>query len=182
MQMRRTILRLIILKLTGFCLIGTCWAQDKVETFAQAIARAEGFNIAHSIPNRYHNPGDLKVMARGEKYPGQVGIGKAQHVIFRNDAAGWAALYHQIDKALAGESKWYRQDMTLTQVAKKYAANYRLWAKNVAHNLGVTPDTTLQEYFGLAPRVTYERLDLRARNRAPLSRMFEMSLVLPCIL
>jgi hypothetical protein len=70
----------------------------------------------------------------------------------RNAAAGWAALYHQIDKAISGESKWYRQDMTLYDVGKKYAANSRLWARNVARNLGVAPSTTLQEYFELAPK------------------------------
>ena len=90
-----------------------CNAQDKVEKFAHAIALTEGFDVRGSIPNRYHNPGDLKIMARGQTYPGQVGIGKAQHVIFRNDAAGYAALYHEIDKILSGESRWYRQEMTL---------------------------------------------------------------------
>jgi hypothetical protein len=138
-------------------LIGTlCNAQDKVEQFAHAIARIEGFYQHGTIPNRYHNPGDLKVMARGEKYPGQVGIGKAEHVIFRNDAAGYAALYHQIDKILSGESKFYTQEMTLLQVGKFYAKNSRLWAKNLAHNLGVSPSTTLEEYFELAPRVKIE--------------------------
>lgn len=127
---------------------------SKVESFACAVAKAEGWSTPGTIPYRYRNPGDLKVR-RGERYPGQVGIGKANHVIFRSDAAGWAALYHQIDKALAGESKFYQQDMTLAQVAKKYAANSRLWARNVAHNLGVTPDTTLQEYFDLAPTVRF---------------------------
>ena len=161
--MKRTLLRLLILKLVGFCLVGTCGAQ-KVESFAQAIARAEGFYQRGTIPARFHNPGDLKAR-RGEQYPGQVRIGKGGHVVFRNDAAGWAALYHQINKALAGESKFYQQDMTLARVAKRYAANSRLWAKNVAHNLGVTPSTTLEEFFELPPRVTY---DMRAFNRAPV--------------
>ena len=152
MRMTRTLLRLVILKLVGFCMVGTCWAQDRVDLFAHAIARAEGFYTYRSIPNRYHNPGDLKVR-RGERYPGQIGIGKANHVIFKSDAAGWAALDHQIAKALIGESRYYRQDMTLNQVAKWYAGNWQRWAKNVARNLGVTPSTTLEEYFELAPKV-----------------------------
>ena len=131
----------------------TCNAQDKVEKFAHAIALTEGFDVRGSIPNRYHNPGDLKIMARGQKYPGQVGIGKAQHVIFRNDAAGYAALYHEIDKILSGESHWYSQEMTLQQMGKFYAQNSRIWAKNLAHNLGVPPSTTLEEYFDLPPRI-----------------------------
>jgi hypothetical protein len=58
--------------------------------------------------------------------------------------------------------------MTLAQVAKKYAANSRIWAKNVAHNLGVTPSTTLQEYFELAPEMRLYGFDMRASNRAPV--------------
>jgi hypothetical protein len=123
------------------------FAQDRVETFAHAIARTEGFYIKGTIPNRYHNPGDLKIMERGQKYPGQIGVGKAQHVIFRNDAAGYAALYHQIDKILTGESKLYTKNMTLLQMGKLYAQNSRLWAKNLAHNLGVPVTTTLKEFF-----------------------------------
>lgn len=128
-------------------------AQDKVETFAHAVAMTEGFYVKGSLPNKYHNPGDLKIMARGQKYMGQVGIGKADHAIFRNNAAGYAALYHQIDKMLEGESKFYRQEMTLYQVGKLYAVNSRLWARNLAKNLGVSPSITLEEYFDLPPRV-----------------------------
>lgn len=165
--MKRTLLRLLVFKLAGLCMVGTCWAQEhSVLQFAHAIAQAEGYYRAGTIPNRCSNPGDLKV--RGERYPGQVGVCKGGHVRFRNAAAGWAALYHQIDKALAGDSKFYRQDMTLAQVAKKYAANSRLWARNVARNLGVTPSTTLEEYFDLPPNV-------RTPARAPLPRMWEMS-------
>lgn len=146
-------IRSVILLMT-LLLIGTlCKAQDKVEQFAHAIARTEGFYTKRTIPNRYHNPGDLKIMARGEKYAGQVGIGKAKHVIFRNDAVGYAALYHQIDKMLSGDSKFYTQEMTLLQIGKLYAKNSRLWAKNLAKNLGVSPNTTLEEYFELPPRV-----------------------------
>jgi hypothetical protein len=140
---------LMVLSLTGI----RCKAQDKIETFAHGIAMTEGFYIKRTIPNRYHNPGDLKIMARGEKYPGQVGVGKADHVIFRNSAAGYSALYHQIDKMISGESKFYTQEMTLLQVGKLYAKNSRLWAKNLAKNLGVKPSTTLEEYFELPPRV-----------------------------
>jgi hypothetical protein len=133
-----------------------CTAQTKVEKFAHAIALTEGWTVRGSIPNRYHNPGDLKIMERGQHYPGEVGVGKANHVRFRNDAAGFAALYHQIDKMLTGESKFYRQEMTLQQVGKLYAQNSRRWSTNLAKYLGVPPSTTLEEYFELPPRVTIE--------------------------
>jgi hypothetical protein len=146
---------LIVTLLMVGSLIGTrCSAQqDKIEAFAHGIAMTEGYFLKGTLPNRYHNPGDLKYMAKGEKYPGQVGIGKGGHIIFRNSAAGYSALYRQIDKMLTGESKYYKQEMTILQVGKLYAQNYRLWAKNLAKNLGVKPSTTLEEYFELPPRV-----------------------------
>jgi len=133
-------------------------SQDKVEAFAHAIARTEGYYVKGTIPNRLSNPGDLTVMIHGEKYPGQVGTykrGGLIYVKFRNSAAGYAALYHQIDKMLIGESKFYKQEMTLLQVGKLYAVNSRLWAKNLSRNLGVSPNTTLEEYFELPPRVKF---------------------------
>ena len=117
---------------------------SNVERFAHAIARAEGFYRRGTIPNRYHNCGDLKSV-RGFTYPGQVGIGKGRHVIFANDTAGWNALYHQIGKMISGESRHYSPQMTINQIARFYAGNWRRWAHNVSHNLGVPSTTTLAE-------------------------------------
>lgn len=126
------------------------FAQDKVDIFAQAIARAEGYYTKGTIPNRCKNPGDIRIV-EGYRFPGQVGLCRGGHIRFRTDADGWAALRHQIEKALSGESHFYTPDMTLRQVAKKYAADYRNWLKNVCHNLGdVPPSTTLREYFDLS--------------------------------
>jgi hypothetical protein len=141
--------KFLILKLVSLCLIGTCVGQSsKVEDFARAIAHAEGFYTPGTIPNRYRNPGDLKFVS--VKYPGQIGVGKAGHVIFRSEAAGWAALYHQIDKAMNGESQFYNPAMTFRQVAKKYAGNWRVWCSNVTSALGVSADDTLYDYFNLS--------------------------------
>lgn len=191
--MTRTILKLFILKLVGFCFIGTCRAQDKVITFAHAIAHAEGFGVPHAIPTRYHNPGNLRVLANGVKFPGQVGQGKLRYAIFKNDAAGWAALYHQVAKVLIGESHYYRQEMTFRQLAKTYAEVYTPWLKNVTHALGVTPGTTLAEYFELAPRVEFPSalggsnddnygIAVWAPTRAPMPRLWEMPRLPACIL
>jgi hypothetical protein len=116
----------------------------KIERFAHAIAKAEGFYRKGTIPNRYHNCGDLKAV-RGFTYPGQVGVGKGRHVIFANDQAGWNALYHQISKMVSGNSKHYSPQMTINQIARFYAGNWRQWAKNVSHNLGIPATTTLAE-------------------------------------
>jgi hypothetical protein len=116
-----------------------------VQRLAEAIAWAEGYGVRNSLPTRYHNPGDLKA-PRGTRLPGQVGIGKGQDAIFKNDAAGWVALHRQINLILAGKSKHFRLDMTLAQVGKQYAQNSGAWAQRVSKYLGVSPRTTLYNY------------------------------------
>ena len=126
-------------------------SMSRPQALAGAIARAEGFYQRGTIPNRCNNPGDLKVVA-GWRYPGQVGVCKGGHVHFKTAADGWAALMHQLDKIIDGTSR-YTVNMTLNQIARKYAANYRVWAHNVAHNLDVTPNTYLWEILDVAPQL-----------------------------
>src|ERR1017187_634649 len=102
-----------------------CAAQDRVQTLAQAIAKAEGFGKKGALPTRLKNPGDLKVV-KNYKYPGQAGIGKGGHVKFRSEAEGWEALRHQIEKIVAGDSR-YTVNMTLREISKGYAGNHRVW-------------------------------------------------------
>ena len=134
--------------LIALLLTTSCFAQDRVQVLASSIAKAEGFGKAGTIPSRYRNPGDLKSV-RGYRYPGQVGVGKGGHVIFRSNAAGWDALEHQLYKITEGTSR-YTVNVTLAQLGKRYASS-KLWARNVAHNLGVDTDTTLWEILGVAP-------------------------------
>lgn len=136
--------------------LGRCYAQDsKVVQFARAIGRTEGFFIKGTIPNRLHNPGDLMPTKR-DAFTGQIGLYHG-YAVFKNDAAGWAALEGYIEKMLDGTSHRYDRDMTIMQIARVYAGNWRYWGKTVAKLLDVDPKTTLTEYFGLAPRVTYGR-------------------------
>jgi hypothetical protein len=138
---------LTFLLMTASCLAGTT-PQGRL---AQAIAKAEGYGVRGTIPTRCNNPGDLKVV-RGWLYPGQVGVCKGGHVRFKTAAEGWAALNHQLDKIVEGTSR-YTVNSTLASMARRYAGNYRVWAKNVAHNLGVTPDAELWEILDVAPRL-----------------------------
>ena len=142
--MRKLLLFALLLLTTSFC-----FAQDRVQTLASAIAKAEGFGKAGTIPSRYRNPGDLKVV-KDYRYPGQVGVGKGGHVIFRSNAYGWDALEHQLSKIADGTSRC-SVNMTLRDFGKRYAGNWRVWSKNVAHNLGVPLDTQLWEVLGVAP-------------------------------
>ena len=127
-------------------------AQDpRVHEFARAIGRTEGFYLKGSIPNRLHNPGDLMTDAR-HQYPGQTGV-YHHYAVFKNDASGWAALENQIQKVIDGTSTKYTQDMSMVQIARVYAENWRYWSRTVCKILRVDPRMTFQEYFGLAPRV-----------------------------
>jgi hypothetical protein len=146
--------RLLILKLVSLLLVGTAHAQmGKVATFATAIARTEGFFVKGTIPNRYHNPGDIRATKRNI-YPGQVGLSKRGYVIFKSDAWGWAALEKQIQKVIDGSSTRYTQEMTMLEIARVYAANPQ-WPKTLCKILRISPRLTFEEYFGLAPRVKF---------------------------
>jgi hypothetical protein len=126
-------------------------ASQQQQQLMKAIAKAEGFEVKGAVPTRYHNPGDIRA-SHGVKYPGQVGLNKHGYVIFKNDRFGWDAMQSQLDKIINGESKFYSVNMTLRQFAKCYATS-PLWVKNVAKNLGVTPNTTLAEILDVPPIV-----------------------------
>jgi hypothetical protein len=125
------------------------FATTPVQNLARAIAKAEGFYTRGSKPARLHNPGDIRSQLH-HAYPGQVGIDRQGYVLFRNDRAGWAALEAQIDRIAAGDSKFYTVNSTLKQMARRYATS-PTWIRNVAHNLGVTPDTQLWEILDVPP-------------------------------
>jgi hypothetical protein len=136
----------VLASLTGVGFAQTQPNNDRVEALAQAIAKAEGFGVKGTIPTRYHNPGDIRTR-KGIHYPGQVGINKHGYVIFKNDAAGFAALKNLLLKMALGQSRFYDTDMTILKVAKVYATGWRTWSKNVSKNLGVPANTTLKSYF-----------------------------------
>lgn len=147
--MTKTLATLLISLCSALFAYGQASAVDeqKVDAFAHAIASAEGFGAPHAIPTRYHNPGDIKSRLNFTKLPGQKSIGKGGHIVFKNDAAGWAALKDQIAKMLDGRSHHFNPDMTIQQVAKHYASNWRPWVKIVTKELGVQPNTTLAAFF-----------------------------------
>lgn len=125
-----------------------------MEALAGAIAKAEGFGVHGTIPTRLHNPGDIRSTMR-HAYPGQVGLDKHGHVIFKSDRAGWAALREQIEKIVSGESKHYSVNMTLRQLARRYATS-PTWVRNVSGVLHTKPDAELWEVLDVAPKL--ERL------------------------
>jgi len=119
----------------------------KVNDLATAISHAEGFGRRGTIPSRYHNPGDLKASPDSRPLTGQVRIGKAGHIVFKDDEAGKAALRDHILQMMDGRSGYFHPNMTLNQVARRYAQNWRPWVRIVSKELGVPSTTTLRAYF-----------------------------------
>jgi hypothetical protein len=144
--MKAKLLLLIVLAL-GSIVSAQTVDKQKVSEFATAVARAEGFGVKHAIPTRYHNPGNIRSTRTGHHYAGQVGLNRCGYVIFKSDAYGWQALQEQLELMASGQSAHYGTDMTITQVAKRYATGWRTWSKNVAKQLGVEPNTKLSEFF-----------------------------------
>ena len=141
----------------------------KVNDLATAISHAEGFGRRGTIPSRYHNPGDLKASPDSRPLAGQVRIGKAGHIVFKDDEAGKAALRDHILQMMDGRSGYFRANMTLNQVARRYAQNWRPWVRIVSKELGVPPTTTLRAYFhdsAVPSEVSYRPLS--AANPTPL--------------
>lgn len=106
----------------------------KIRRIAEAIAVAEGYGKPGAIPTVRNNPGNIRDST------GAIAT-------FATPAEGWAALYRQVLLMLTGESRFYRPDMTLAEIARIYTgeAEYMNWARNVARQLGVTPETRLIE-------------------------------------
>lgn len=109
-----------------------------IKTFADAIARQEGFYIAGSIPQRANNPGDLKL--------GAPTLGTSGITVFASADAGWNALYRQLWSIVTGASGRYNLDMSIADMARTWTATQQsAWSRNVADYLGVDPSTKLWE-------------------------------------
>jgi hypothetical protein len=106
-----------------------------IKRIAEAIAKAEGFGVPGAIPTIRHNPGNIRSLQA--PYP---------IATYSSDAEGWAALYKQVGRMVAG-SALYPKGWTIEQVAQRYTgeARYMDWARNVARELGVPTTTVFSE-------------------------------------
>lgn len=108
-----------------------------------AIAFAEGFYRAGTVPRMYNNPGDLKHAPDAYKI-----IDKPVSGILHFDTliTGWGALYNQVHLMLDNESSVYNSSMTIEEVGKHWTATMgeqQGWAISVAWFLRVPVDTRL---------------------------------------
>lgn len=110
---------------------------EPIKRFAEAVARAEGFYVPGSVPQRAHNPGDIKVV--GWVGPTIGGISQ-----FGSDSDGWNALYRQLYLILTGSSSRYNLDMTIADMARTWTVTQQTaWARNVASFLSVETSAPL---------------------------------------
>lgn len=131
----------------------------KVEALAHAIAKAEGFYVKGSLPNRLHNPGDIR--ATGIYYPGQIGRNKNGYAIFADDSSGFAVLHRQIQRIADGQSQ-YSMHLTFAAFARRYVGGpgWVEWTRIVTRALAVTPGTTLEYYLECPPALAYQKKPL----------------------
>jgi hypothetical protein len=114
----------------------------------EAIARAEGFFVSGSIPDRANNPGNLKIGTVSGLQPLSNGIS-----VFPSRDAGWAALYRQLGLIATSKSKVYTSGplTTIREMGNKWAPGgienvAGQWASSVAKILGVSVDTPLSRW------------------------------------
>ncbi len=122
---------------------------DPVWTVCQAIAFAEGADVAGDAPDRYNNPGDLsKGDEHGQTVSGYVRLPDGEiEIVFASKQDGWQALYTKILHIVQGRSAAYSPNMTWRQIAAKYAGDSIDWVNNVTGRLGVSPDDVFANYF-----------------------------------
>jgi hypothetical protein len=113
--------------------------------FAQAIAAAEGFGVAGSVPFRAHNPGDLSKGDLGDTGSYLLAGGTEHIIVFPSDSDGWVALYAKLQNIVDGKSKVYNLGMTIREMGLKYSGGDPNWAVNVSNYLGVSEDIILGE-------------------------------------
>jgi hypothetical protein len=125
---------LVIVVIATIPIMRSSVVSDRVKRIAAAIAKAEGYYVPGSLPNRLNNPGSIK---------GPDG----QLIRFDTAEAGWAALYKQVSLILSGHSRWYRPDMSIAEIAAIYTGGDKpdAWARIVAGDLGVTPGTPIDQ-------------------------------------
>lgn len=103
---------------------------SRTDDIARAIAKAEGFYVSDSLPQRSNNPGSLKL--HGDSL-----------TVFDTPEEGWKALDKQIRLILDGRSKFYTPDMTIEEIALVWTGNDKpdAWASIVSGELGVSKQT-----------------------------------------
>lgn len=118
---------------------------SKINSWAEAIKEYEGW-FKGSRSYRNNNPGNLKYAEQ----VGTTGKDPAGFAIFKDYAAGFAALIHQLRIAAEGKSKVYNKKMSLLEFFKVYAPSHdnndpNAYALFVAQRIKVDPKIQIAE-------------------------------------
>jgi hypothetical protein len=114
-----------------------------IDFLSVAIAGAEGFGKAGTIPTRANNPGDLVIPNWQGSKLGSEGIS-----VFASPLEGWNRLKFQLYLIGSEQSHVYNLDMTIADMAAKWTrTDPGIWATNVARSIPTQTDTTLRQLF-----------------------------------
>jgi hypothetical protein len=110
---------------------------------AVAIATAEGFYVAGSLPQRTNNPGDMKLGDRGYGVVEQkTAYQKADpNADLQDNTDGFSALRRECTAILTGASHVYSPSDTFEELSMKWTGgdNAGAWCKIVTEKINVQP-------------------------------------------
>jgi hypothetical protein len=119
---------------------------DPLGRVCNAVARAEGYDVAGSNPFRLNNPGDISDGAA--TFGSEVHSGS--HVTHFPDAqTGWQWLWDKWTNIVNGSSEVYSVEMTWDQLAQKWAGNWTAWSNNVTRYMGVERTARVGDAFNV---------------------------------
>ena len=108
---------------------------QKIVTFANAIAFAEGYGGAGAIPTVANDPGDLSKGDFGDTgFYLKAGDGE-QVIKYPTAQDGFNALYQKLQNIVNGGSSVYSLNMSILQMGNKYSGNGSVWSRNVVSYL-----------------------------------------------
>lgn len=124
---------------------------NKVWDICNAVATAEGANVAGSNPDRLNNPGDISdgALTYGSQFHSGSNI-----TTFPDKETGWTWLYNKWQNIVSGNSTVYHPSDTWSVIGKKWAGDSGPWTANVTNYLGVDPGSTVADYVNGGPRLT----------------------------
>ena len=116
---------------------------SRIWDIAQAIAIAEGADVAGSNPDRLNNPGDI---SDGAHLFNQEAHSGSQVTHFPDKGTGWSWLYNKLEAIAQGRSHVFSPAMSWTEFAQHYAGDWQNWVNNVTRELGAHPSSTFGDY------------------------------------
>lgn len=105
---------------------------------ARVMAQEEGFYVSGSVPNRDHNPLDL----RHSPHSSHAGEGANDIGIIDNDADGWADADRQLQR-YADENMTLR--VMVYTLAPPSENNSEQYLEFVCQHMGMSPDTSVTD-------------------------------------